>query len=363
MGVQGYSSLIRLDINPSDPNYEMLKNIEQYVLRGAELSRQLLGFARGGKYEVKPANINEVLNKSSLLFGRTKKEISIFTKFDPDIWTVEVDQGQIEQVLLNLYVNAWQAMPGGGSLYLETRNVILDESETTPFGVKPGEYVRIRVTDTGVGMDDRTRERIFEPFFTTKEMGRGTGLGLASAYGIIKSHGGFITVESVKGQGATFIIHLPALNKRAEAEKGFVEKFLTGNETILMIDDEEMVLHPGAQMLKRLGYKVLSAQSGQEALEIFMHQKEAIDLVILDMIMPGMSGSETYNQLKKIFPDVKVLLSSGYSLSGEATEILNRGCNGFIQKPFAINHISCKIREILDKDRLSPRPRIERPGS
>jgi signal transduction histidine kinase/ActR/RegA family two-component response regulator len=350
MGVQGYSSLIRLDINSSDPNYEMLKNIEQYVIRGAELTKQLLGFARGGKYELKQANLNEILKKSSQMFGRTKKEISIFTKLDPDLKTVEVDQGQIEQVLLNLYVNAWQAMPSGGSLYLETRNVILDERESQPFCVKPGNYVRVSVTDTGVGMDERTKERIFEPFFTTKGMGRGTGLGLASVYGIIKSHGGFITVESVKGQGATFIIHLPAFEKKAEEETASDEKILTGHETVLMIDDEEMVLHPATHMLKRLGYKVLSAQNGQDAIEIFKHQKEAIDLVILDMIMPGMSGSETYNQLKKIHADVKVLLSSGYSLSGEATDMLNRGCDGFIQKPFAINHISCKIREILDKD-------------
>jgi signal transduction histidine kinase/ActR/RegA family two-component response regulator len=354
MGVQGYSSLMRLDINPNDPNYQMLKNIEQYAIRGAELTKQLLGFARGGKYEVKPTNMNEILIKSSQMFGRTKKEISIHTKLDPDVWIVEVDQGQIEQVLLNLYVNAWQAMPAGGNLYLETKNVILDESESQPFSMKPGKYVQVSVTDTGVGMDERTKERIFEPFFTTKEMGMGTGLGLASAYGIIKSHGGFITVQSVKGQGATFIIQLPAFDKRPEEEKASVEKILTGDETILMVDDEDMVLQPGIKMIKRLGYKVLSAQNGQEALEILKCHKEAIDLIILDMIMPGMSGSETYNQIKKIHPDVKVLLSSGYSVSGEATEILNRGCNGFIQKPFALNHISCKIREILDKDNLNP---------
>jgi signal transduction histidine kinase/ActR/RegA family two-component response regulator len=354
MGVQGYSSLIRLDLNPSDQKYQMLKNIEQYAIRGAELTRQLLGFARGGKYEVKPTNMNEILIKSSQMFGRTKKEISVLTKLDPDVWIVEVDQGQIEQVLLNLYVNAWQAMPGGGNLYLETKNIILDENKSQPFYVKPGKYVQISVTDTGVGMDERTKERIFEPFFTTKEMGMGTGLGLASAYGIIKSHGGFITVESVKGQGATFIIQLPAFDKRPEEEKTPAEKILMGHETILMVDDEDMVLQPGIQMIKRLGYKVLSAQNGEEALEIFKHHKESIDLIILDMIMPGMSGSETYTQIKKIHPDVKVLLSSGYSISGEATEILNRGCNGFIQKPFAIDHISCKIREILNKDNLSP---------
>jgi signal transduction histidine kinase/FixJ family two-component response regulator len=361
MGLEGYISLILLDTNPNHPHYEMLKSMQQYILTGAELTKQLLGFARRGKYQVKSTNINEILYKSSQMFARTKKEISIFTKLSPDVWTVEVDQGQIEQVLLNLYVNAWQAMPGGGSLYLETKNITLNEGETQPFYVKPGEYVQISLTDTGVGMDERTKERIFEPFFTTKKMGRGTGLGLASAYGIIKSHGGFITVESIKGQGTTFIIHLPALKKKVEEEKmAPVEKILKGHETILMVDDEEMIVRPGVEVLKRLGYKVLSAQSGQEALEIFERHKEAIDLIILDMVMPGMSGSETYDLLKKIHPDVKVLLSSGYSISGEATEILNRGCKGFIQKPFTISDISWKIREILDKDYFdSERNRLE----
>jgi signal transduction histidine kinase/ActR/RegA family two-component response regulator len=356
MGIQGYSSLMLLDTNSNHPHYEKLKNIEQYVIRGADLTKQLLGFARGGKYEVKPADLNELLTKSSQMFGRTKKEISIFAKFDPDIWTIEVDQGQIEQVLLNLYVNAWQAMPSGGSLYLETKNVILDENESLHFYVKPGKYVRVSVTDTGVGMDDRTKERIFEPFFTTKEMGRGTGLGLASAYGIIKSHGGFINVQSVKGQGTTFVIHLPASEKSPEEEKAPLKSLLPGHETILMVDDEEMILDVGVQILKRLGYKVLSAQNGQEALEIFKHHKGAIDLIILDMIMPGLSGSETYNLLKEIHADIKVLLSSGYSLSGEASEIINRGCQGFIQKPFDITQISCKIREVFDKDHFDSQP-------
>jgi signal transduction histidine kinase/FixJ family two-component response regulator len=357
MGIQGLSSLMLLDITSTHHHYEKLKNIEQYVLRGADLTKQLLGFARGGKYEVKPTDLNELLAKSSQMFGRTKKEISIFTKLDPEVWTVEIDQGQIEQVLLNLYVNAWQAMPGGGGLYLDTKNVILDESGPQPFYVKPGKYVQVSIADTGVGMDDRTKERIFEPFFTTKEMGRGTGLGLASAYGIIKSHGGVITVQSVKGQGTTFVIHLPASERRPEKEKTPINMLLQGHETILLVDDEEMVLNVAVEMLKRLGYKILTAQSGQEALEIFKRHKEAIDLIVLDMIMPGMSGSETYNLLKNILPDIKVLLSSGYSISGEATEILNRGCQGFIQKPFDIKQVSCKIRDILDKDNFASQPK------
>jgi two-component system cell cycle sensor histidine kinase/response regulator CckA len=355
MGIQGLSSLMLLDTELATHHYEKLKHIEQYILRGADLTKQLLGFARGGKYEVIPADLNELLIKSSQMFGRTKKEIAIFSKLDPDVWTVEVDQGQIEQVLLNIYVNAWQAMPGGGSLYLETKNVILDESELR--SAKPGKYVQVSIADTGVGMDDRTKERIFEPFFTTKEMGRGMGLGLASAYGIIKSHGGFITVQSVKGQGTTFVIHLPASERRPEKEKTPINMLQLGHETILLVDDEEMILYVGVEMLKRLGYKILTAQSGQEALKIFKRHKEPIDLIILDMIMPGMSGSETYDRLKNILPTIKVLLSSGYSISGEATEILNRGCQGFIQKPFDIRQLSCKIRDILDKDNFDSQPK------
>jgi signal transduction histidine kinase/ActR/RegA family two-component response regulator len=356
MGIQGLSSLMLLDTEPATHHYEKLKNIEQYVLKGADLTKQLLGFARGGKYEVRPTDLNELLIKSSQMFGRTKKEISIFTKLDPDLWTVEVDKGQIDQVLLNLYVNAWQAMPGGGSLYLQSKNVILDGNEIQ--SVKPGKYVQISIADTGVGMDDRTKERIFEPFFTTKEMGRGTGLGLASAYGIIKSHGGVIAVQSAKGQGTTFVIHFPTSERRPEKEKIGIDMLRRGCETILLVDDEEMILNVTVEMLKRLGYKILTAQSGQEALEIFKRHKEAIDLIILDMIMPGMSGSETYNLLKDILPNIKVLLSSGYSISGEATEILNRGCQGFVQKPFTILKLSYKIRDILDKDNFHSQPKL-----
>ncbi len=208
--MQGRTSLMLMDKDSTHPDFEHLKGIEDYVKSAADLTRQLLGFARGGKYEVRPTDLNELIKKSSRMFGRTKKEITIHPKYQEGIWTVEVDQGQIEQVLMNLYINAWQAMPGGGELYLETENVTLDENYIKPYDVEPGRYVKVSVTDTGVGMDEATRQRIFEPFFTTKEMGRGTGLGLASVYGIIKNHGGFINAYSEKGEGTTFNIYLAA---------------------------------------------------------------------------------------------------------------------------------------------------------
>ena len=173
-----------VDTDTSHPHHEHLKGIEGYIKSATELTRQMLGFARGGKYEVIPTNLNELVKNSSEMFGRTQKEITIYPKYQKDIWSVEVDQGQIEQVLLNLYVNAWQAMAGGGKLFLETENVTLDEYLAVAYGVDPGKYVKISVTDTGAGMDKKTQQRIFDPFFTTKEMSRGTGLGLASAYGI-----------------------------------------------------------------------------------------------------------------------------------------------------------------------------------
>ena len=372
MAMQGNASLVLIDKDSSHPDYKRLKNIEEYIRDAANLTKQLLGFARGGKYEVRPTDLNTLLKKSSKMFGRTKKEITIQPKYQEDLWAVEADPGQIEQVLLNLYINAWQAMPGGGDLYLETENVTLDKNYVKPFDAEPGRYVKIMVTDTGVGIDEKTRPRIFDPFFTTKEMDRGTGLGLASAYGIIKNHGGIIKAHSEKGAGATFSIYLPAIDAERigqSAESENKDEMPLGRETVLLVDDEDMIIEVGEQLLEELGYKVLSARSGSEAIEIVSiayrakgEEKEgqeryapgavphAPDLVILDMIMPDMGGSDTFDRLKEIDPDIKVLLSSGYSINGQATEILDRGCDGFIQKPFNINQLSRKAREVLDKD-------------
>ncbi|MBN2515459.1 MAG: response regulator [Deltaproteobacteria bacterium] len=349
MGIQGNASLILMDIDSSHPHFEKIKNTEQYVMRGAELTRQLLGFARGGKYEVKSTDLNKLIQKSSEMFGRTKKEITIYTNYQDDIWSVNVDRGQIEQVLLNLFVNAWQAMPGGGNLNILTENVSLDTEQMNEDGIKPGRYVKVSVTDTGIGMDVETQKKIFDPFFTTKEMSRGTGLGLASAYGIIKNHDGFIEVSSEAGKGSTFSLYLPASHDEIVAlQEPSYHKALKGTETILLIDDEEMIIHVASGMLQKLGYEVISATSGGKAIDIYKIKKNEIDMVILDMVMPGMSGGKTYDVLKEINPNVKVLLSSGYSMSGEAVKILDRGCDGFIQKPFDIKQISRKIRDILD---------------
>jgi len=348
MGIQGYTSLMLLKIDPKHPHYDKLKSVEQYIESGAELTKQLLGFARGGKYDVKAVDINELVKKTAAMFGRTKKEVVISLELEEVLWSAEVDPGQIEQVLLNLFVNAWQAMPGGGNLILKTANVPLDSSTVSPYGLPPGPYVKISVTDSGLGMDENTRRRIFEPFFTTKEMGRGTGLGLASAYGIIKNHNGIIDVESKIGEGTTFTVSLPASKKMVQKEADQEGEILRGPETVLLVDDENMIIEVGAEILEALGYNVLTARNGPEAIEVFRANKDSVDIVVLDMIMPGMGGGDAYDQLREVDPDVKVLLSTGYSLRGEASEILKRGCNGFIQKPFNIKMLSQKLREILD---------------
>ncbi len=348
MGIQGRTSLMLMDTAESHQNHEQLKGIEDYVRRAANLTNQLLGFARGGKYQIVPVNLNDLIKQNAGMFGRTKKELSIHTKFQESIWTVEVDKSQLDQVLLNLYVNAWQAMPGGGQIYIQTKNCNLDDSFVRPFYMKPGRYVEISVADTGVGMDNATRKRIFEPFFTTKEKERGTGLGLASAYGIIQNHDGIISAESEKGRGTTFTIYLPASEKVVSDVKILPQDQVAGDGTILLVDDEELILDVGRAILDKLGYRTLIAGSGKKALEIYRENQNVIALVILDMVMPEMDGRETYDRLKEINPQIKILLSSGYSVEKAARDILKGRTDGFIQKPFDVKVLSGKIMQTLN---------------
>jgi two-component system, cell cycle sensor histidine kinase and response regulator CckA len=349
MVIRGHVSLMFMEDNCSQLNQERLNKIDDCVQSAAALTSQLLGFARGGKYHAQPINLNMVLRQTSRMFGRTKKEIVIQEQYEKKIWPVEADPGQIEQVLLNLYVNAFHAMPAGGSLLLATENVALGKSSERPFNLAPGNYVKLSVSDTGIGMDEKTRQRIFEPFFTTKAMGRGTGLGLASAYGIIKNHKGMIEVISKVGTGTTFIIYLPASEQEVKNVETAYDSILMGIETVLLVDDEDKILDIERDLLSSLGYTVLVATNGKQAIELYETNPDKIDIVVLDMIMPGMGGGEIYDALRKIKPDVKVLLCSGYSEAGQASEILQRGCTGFIQKPFNTSELSEKLREIIDK--------------
>jgi CheY-like chemotaxis protein len=224
----------------------------------------------------------------------------------------------------------------------------MDENMAGIHGIKPGRYIKISVTDDGIGMDEETRRRLFDPFFTTKERGRGTGLGLPSAYGIIKNHGGVITVYSEKGSGTTFNLYLPASGKEVAEDIVVEDTLLTGKETILFVDDEAMIIDVGKDMLESMGYTVITTSSGKSAIEIYAQRMKDIDLVILDLIMPEMGGEATFEKLIEINPEVKVLLSSGYSINGLADKLLTLGCRGFIQKPYSIKEFSTRIRETLD---------------
>ena len=350
MGIQGNVSLMLMDMDSAHPDYERLKNIEKQIQSGARLTSHLLGYARKGKYEVKPLDLNQLVEETSDTFGRTKKEITIHQEPAEDLFPVEADPGQIEQVLLNLFVNASDAMPGGGKLILKTMNITHKDMKGKLYEPKAGNYVLLTVTDAGIGMYRKTMERIFDPFFTTKEMGRGTGLGLASAYGIIKAHGGYIDVDSRRGHGTTFSIYLPATEKEVQRVVRTAERVAKGTGKVLLVDDEEAVLEVGQELLEATGYTVLTAKDGKEAIKVYRKNRDNIDIVVLDMVMPNMGGGEAYDRMKEMNPNVKVLLSSGYSIDGEASEILERGCDGFIQKPFTMKDLSGEIGKILGKE-------------
>jgi PAS domain S-box-containing protein len=350
MGIMGNASLMQTKKNVAGKDYQRLKNIEQLVQSGSDLTRQLLGFAKGGKYEVRTTNLNKLIHRSIKMFARTNKNIEVRTQLADDLKLVEADRSQIDQVLYNLYLNAWQAMDDGGRLSIKTRNLPLNNSTAAPYGLTPGDYVEVSVIDNGMGMDDKTQQRIFDPFFTTKERERGTGLGLASAYGIIKNHAGSITVKSKAMQGSCFILLLPASQKnKVEGAPLSPARLVQGSETILLVDDEQGVLDAVGSMLRHLGYTVLEAADGQCAIEQFQNHHDAIDLVILDMVMPGISGKEAFEDFKQIDPDVKVLLCSGYTAGGQAAGIIKRGCMGFIQKPFTISQLSEKLGLVFHK--------------
>ncbi len=347
MGIQGNSSLALIDMDEDNSLCERLKNIEKLVQSGANLTRQLLGYARKGNFEINPLCLNNLIKETSNTFGITKREIRFHLDLCENNCVITANQGQIEQTLINIYVNAADAMPNGGDLFIKTEHVSRDAMRGRPYKPKDSEYVRLTVRDTGTGMDSDTMERIFDPFFTTKEAGKGTGLGLASVFGIVKSHNGYIDVESKVGVGATFYLYFPKSQLKEEKQVSSSSGLCRGSGTVLIADDEEIILEVLEDYLISMGYEVLKANGGNEAIRLYRDNQKKIDLVILDLIMPDMGGGETFDTLKSINPDIKVILTSGYTVNGKVSEILEKGCNGYIQKPFKMEALSKCISDVF----------------
>ncbi len=351
--IQGNTDIMAMDLQQTHPHYERLQEILRQVQSAKRLTGQLLGYARKGRFEVRLLDFNQLIRETVETFGRTRKEISINVELDPELEIFEGDAGQIEQMILNLLLNAGDAMPSQGALDIQARNVGHEEISSEVFTPKEGKYVLISVHDTGTGMDSGTRERIFEPFFTTKEMGRGTGLGLASVYGTVKGHGGYIDVESEIGRGTTFRIYLPVKPALlGEGREDDLQKEQSAPEpasrgTILLVDDEQAVRKVAVEILRKLHFDVLAVDTGEGALQLFREHREDIVLVILDIVMPAMGGSEVFRELRGLDPNVKVLLCSGYSIQGEADQLIGTGASGFIQKPFSLRSLGRSINDIV----------------
>ncbi len=348
MGIQGYISLLLIKMDTIHPDFEKLVNVQTLVQSGADLTGKLLGFARGGRFEITPTDLNELIAKTVNLFGRTKREITVHQQFRANPAIAEVDRVQMEQVFLNLFVNAWQAMPEGGDIFVETQHETFARSAPARH-LRKGKYVKVTIRDTGMGMDEETRRHIFEPFFTTKAKERGVGLGLASAYGILRDHQGAIEAASATDRGTQFTLYLPASDKAVPAATYPSKTICKGTETILLVDDEDAILDVCRDILISLGYRIRVASDGPAALDLYSRDPRDIDLVILDMIMPGMSGAQLFEKIRRINPQARVILSTGYSQSDEARQLLNSGCCELISKPFRIEELSQKIRDVLDR--------------
>jgi len=350
--ISGYTQLLLMGKEADNPDYEKLEAIEKSAQRASDLTKQLLIFSRKVESKLRPMDLNKETEQVSKILERTiPKMINIELHLAENLNIINADPAQIEQILMNLGVNARDAMPNGGRLIFETENIILDEQYCKiHLGSKSGHYVKLSISDTGHGMDKETLKYIFDPFYTTKETGKGTGLGLAMVYGIVKNHNGYIMCYSEPDEGTIFKIYFPVIEKEIERVESKEEKvhIKGGNETILLVDDEEAIRELGKDILTRFGYTVLMASDGETALEIYRENKKEISLVILDIIMPGMGGRKCLEELLKINPELRIVIASGYSMNGPSKEVLKAGAKGFIGKPYNINQILKAVRETLD---------------
>ena len=347
----GFSEILLEEKKESDPAYKDLQKIFQAATSGAELVQQLLTFSRRVEPRTVRLDLTKPIMQVKKLLNRTiPKMIDIRINLSGDLAEVDADPTQIKQILMNLAVNARDAMPEGGTLTVTAKNDTLDsEYAKTHPGVIAGDYVLLAIADTGTGMEATTIEHIFEPFFTTKELGRGTGMGLAMVYGIVKQHGGHITCHSEMGRGTTFKIYLPAIKEKIEpATESLEDMPALGTETVLLVDDEDSVRELGSRILTRSGYTVLTAADGEEALDLYTREENGIALVILDLIMPTMGGIDCLKRILQINPRERTLIASGYSGDTSIKECLDLGAKGFVSKPFRYKELLKQVRKTLD---------------
>ncbi len=350
--IMGYASLAKAEVGATDPIYRHVDVIETASQRASELTQQLLAFARGGKFDARPNDVNDIAREVVTLLSRTiDKNISIVLNACEDLLPAVCDAGQVQQAMLNICINARDAMPQGGTLTIETKNAFLGpEDVRTLVDVRPGAFVRVSISDTGTGMDRETKQHMFDPFFTTKE--KGTGLGLSLVYGIIKKHGGFIQVYSEPGKGSLFRVHLPACESADGCAKKDADPVVTaGSGTVLVVDDEPLIRDLARDILKRYGYEVIIAEGGAEAVELYRQFNEQISAVLLDMVMPEMDGREVFRRIRELDPAALVIVSSGYSHDRDADYLLEQGAAGFVQKPYRMVELAQALSEALAQKR------------
>jgi two-component system cell cycle sensor histidine kinase/response regulator CckA len=349
----GSASMLDVEIAQDSPIRIDVENILNACYRGRDLTRDLLGFARKGKYTKEHVSLNEVVEETETLLRRTDlHKIAIEIDLEEKLALFEGDANQIAHALMNVCINARDAMRGDGKLTISTRNVDIDlSSDRVREGLAAGRYVQLQVSDTGAGMDRKTIERVFEPFFTTKPVGEGTGLGLSMVYGTIKNHNGAVLIDSIPDRGTTVTFLLPVQERLAppapDIEPEAIQEADTEGVGVLVVDDESIIRKSTKRLLSRLGYKVFLAASGLEAVEIYQADRGRIALVLLDLIMPDMDGAETFTKLREIDPEARILLCSGYSRDEKVNDLLSRNARGFIQKPFDLQMLSHEVTAAL----------------
>ena len=347
MSMLGNLSLVDYKLDSNHPVNRYIKKIEESIRVAATLTDQLLGYAQKGRYDNTTLQLSALISAKVSEFSAKHETIRVELNLSEDLHPIEADQRQIEHVLYNLLSNAGDAMPDGGELKIRARNVTRRDLRNKPYVLDKNNYIEVHVKDTGIGMSAEIRDHIFDPFYTTKPMiaGKGAGLGMAATYGIIKAHGGFIEVTSEQGKGSDFMVYLPSVAALDDASLADEEPAPSA-KTVLWVDDEKTGLEIGTQILEHLGYQVIEASNGMEAVAQYQKAHDRINVVILDMVMPEMSGVETFERIKASFPEAKVLMASGYRLDAEARRMLEHGADGFVKKPFVIEELHQAIEKV-----------------